>query len=76
MHKRLERHGDSYALVVDQPILDSLRVDASTLFEVTSDGERLVLIPIRDNEDAACFDKTLEAINKRYSTTLKKLADG
>lgn len=50
MQKKLVKHGNSLALVIEKPILDLLGADADTLFEITTDGQALVLCPVRDRE--------------------------
>ncbi len=48
MIKTLTKHGNSYALVIDKPILELLRVSPETPFEIMTDGQTLVLTPVRD----------------------------
>jgi antitoxin component of MazEF toxin-antitoxin module len=48
MQKTLTKHGNSYALVIDKPIMDLLHVTPETPFEIMSDGQCLVLTPVRD----------------------------
>ena len=38
MLKKLTRHGNSAALVIDRPILEILNADIGTAFEVSTDG--------------------------------------
>ena len=57
MIKTLTKHGNSYALVIDRPILELLRVSPETPFEVVTDGQCLVLTPIRDAEEEKKFQE-------------------
>jgi len=75
MRKRLVRHGNSLALVIEKPILDLLGVDAETAFEITTDGQALVLTPDRDPERGEAFRSTLEQANRKYAEDLKRLAE-
>lgn len=75
MRKRLVRHGNSLALVIEKPILDLLGVDAETAFEITTDGQALVLTPDRDPERGEAFRSALEQANRKYAEDLKRLAE-
>jgi hypothetical protein len=39
MRKTLTKHGNSYALVIDKPIMDLLRITPENLFEIMRDGQ-------------------------------------
>jgi antitoxin component of MazEF toxin-antitoxin module len=73
MTKRLVKHGNSLALVIDKPILELLNIDADTPLSVTTDGKHLVVsradARVRAKLDAA-FDNTV----KKYAKMLKRLA--
>ena len=47
MTKTLVAHGNSAALIIDKPILDILKVDMNTPLEITTDGESLIISPVR-----------------------------
>ncbi len=75
MQKTLVKHGNSMALVIEKPILDLLSVDPETPFNITTDGQSLVLTPIRDPEREKAFNAALEKANQQYANTLKRLAE-
>lgn len=75
MLKKLTKHGDSLALVIDQPVLDQLGAGPDTTFEVTTDGNALVLMPVRDEGAREAFRAALEQVNQQYAKALKKLAE-
>lgn len=75
MVKTLVSHGNSAALIIDKPILDILKVDMSTPLEVTTDGESLIISPVREGNREKRFKEALKAVNKRHGKTLKKLAE-
>ena len=75
MIKSLTKHGNSYALVIDKPILELLRVSPETSFEIVTDGQCLVLTPIRDSEDEKTFRNALEMVHKRFGRAMKRLAE-
>ena len=45
--KKLVKHGNSYALIIDKPIMDLLGITPTTPLEITTDGQRLIITPIR-----------------------------
>lgn len=75
MMKRLARHGNSLALVLDRGVLGLLDIDAHTALSVTTDGRCLVITPVRDSRRRAAFRKALLYVNRRHGPALKKLAE-
>jgi len=73
MIKRLTKHGNSLALVIEKAILELLKIDAKTPLEITTDGEVLVISPVRDKKRQKDFEKALKKGNKKYSHALKNL---
>lgn len=47
MRKHLVAIGNSLGLIIERPILDLLGIDRRTELEVTTDGRRLILEPVR-----------------------------
>ena len=45
MRKKLVRHGNSRALVIDKAILELLKIDDDTELEVVTDGRSLTITP-------------------------------
>jgi antitoxin component of MazEF toxin-antitoxin module len=75
MIKKLTKHGNSYALIIDKPVLDLLKIDPETPLEITTDGRTLVVSPARDTKRKARFRAALTKTNRRYGPALKRLAD-
>ena len=75
MIKRLTRHGNSMALVIDKGVLDLLKIDDETPLEISTDGKVLIITPVRDEERRRKFEEALEKTNSKYKRTLKRLAD-
>ena len=76
MTKTLTRTGNSYAVVIDRPIMDLLNIQPDTAIEVTTEGGRIILTPVPAQPGSK--QKVREArawANRRYSKTLKKLAE-
>lgn len=74
MIKSLTKHGNSAALVIERPILDLLGADIDTPFEVVTDGQALILTPVKDEAKAARFRKSVDKIGKRYAKSFEELA--
>ncbi len=75
MIKTLTKHGNSYALVIDKPILELIRATSDTPFEIISDGRSLVLTPIRDPSEEKQFEDAVAMVHKRFGKAMKKLAE-
>jgi antitoxin component of MazEF toxin-antitoxin module len=75
MRKRLTRTGNSVALVLDRPLLEATGMDSATTVEVSTNGDVIVVTPVRPKKRAAKLDEALEAINARYAGVFKRLAE-
>ena len=76
MIKRLSVVGNSLALILDKPILELLRVTPQTDLEISTDGNVLIVMPMRDNSaQEARLKAAYERVVKRHGKTFKKLAE-
>jgi antitoxin MazE len=75
MIKRLTKHGNSLALVLDRGVLDLLDIDSDTPLSLTTDGKCLVISPIRDLKHQDRFKAALAEGNRNYGKMLKKLSE-
>jgi len=75
MVKKLTQHGNSLALVLDRPILDLIKVDAETPLDISTDGQRLIISPIRNVVSDKDFKAALAHVNRKHGKTLKRLAE-
>jgi antitoxin component of MazEF toxin-antitoxin module len=75
MMKKLIQHGNSVALVLDKPILELLHITVDTPLEITTDGKNLILSPQKEAFTDTDIMKSLEKINKKYSSALKRLGE-
>lgn len=75
MTKTLIKHGNSLALVIDKPILEMLRISPDTPLELTTDGDALLVTPVRDRARQSRLRASLKKINRRYGEDLKRLAE-
>lgn len=74
MLKKLTRHGNSMALVIDKAVLELLNIDDQTPLEISTDGTLLVISPVRDEKRRRQFQQALAKTNAKYGRALKRLA--
>jgi antitoxin component of MazEF toxin-antitoxin module len=79
MVKTLVKHGNSWALIIDKPILELLHISPDTPLEVsTSDGRSLTVQPATDDATAR-QNRLREAsawMHDRYAPAFRRLAGG
>lgn len=74
MIKKLTKHGNSLALVIDKGVLELLNIDDKTPLDITTDGKMLIISPVRDEKRRKQFEEAIEKVNRKYGRALKKLA--
>jgi len=76
MIKTLTKHGNSYALVIDKPILDLLKIRPDTPLTISTDGKSLLVSPEGEERTGVSqeFEQSLEKVNRRFATVLQRLA--
>jgi len=75
MIKKLTKHGNSLALVIDKGILDLLDIDADTPLTMNTDGQNLIISRAASPHREKRFKAALEKVNRRYGKALKRLAE-
>ena len=75
MVKKLIQHGNSVALVIDKPIMEILNISNETTFKLSTDGKNLILSPQNENGRDKNIIDSLEKINKKYGSVLKRLGE-
>jgi antitoxin component of MazEF toxin-antitoxin module len=75
MLKKLTKHGNSMALVIDRPILELLKIEAETPLEITTDGKRLIVCPAEPSARRERFEAAQKMAHARYGKAFKKLAE-
>jgi antitoxin MazE len=75
MVKRLIKHGNSLALVLDKPVLDLLKITEETPLEIeTLDGKSLHIKPVKSTGARKDVRTALDQTNKKFGKTLKNLS--
>ena len=76
MQKHLIKHGNSHALIIDKAVLELLRIDPDrTALELATDGNVIVITPVRDKTTQRKLTNSLSKIDAKYGGTFKRLAD-
>ena len=74
MQKKLTRHGNSLALVIDKGVLELLNIDDKTPLDISTDGTMLLISPVRDEKRKRRFQEAVIKANTKYGRALKRLA--
>jgi antitoxin component of MazEF toxin-antitoxin module len=75
MVKRLQAVGNSSGIIIDKPILELLRITPQTELDVSTDGERLIITPIRPTSDRKVrLERAQQRTLKSHERTFRKLA--
>ena len=75
MLKRLTRTGNKLALVLDRPLLEAAGIDADTTVEISTDGDVIIITPVRPKKRDKKLAAARKEINARYAGVFKRLAD-
>lgn len=75
MVKTLTRHGNSHSLIIDKPILDLLDIGEATLLKITTDGQSIIVSPVRDDADTRRLVAVKREMHRKYGRMMKKLAE-
>jgi antitoxin component of MazEF toxin-antitoxin module len=73
--KKLTKHGNSLALVIDKPVLDLLRIDQETPLDITTDGKRLIVSPAKASARRKKFEAAQAWAHKKYGRAFRRLAE-
>lgn len=74
MLKKLTKHGNSLALIIDRPILELLKIDPETPLDISTDGKQLIVAPVNSARRKK-FESAQEWAHKRYGKAFQKLAE-
>ena len=78
MRKNLSAIGNSLGIVIEKPILELLNITRDTELEVTTDGSRLIIEPVRTGEAEGQRERVRAAtkrVMKNHDPTLRRLAE-
>jgi antitoxin component of MazEF toxin-antitoxin module len=75
MPKTSTRTGNSLALVLDKPLLEATGIDADTPLEVSTDGDVIVISPLRSKKRTAKLKEILERLDRQHAGAFRRLAE-
>jgi antitoxin MazE len=75
MTMRIRAIGNSAGIIIDKPILELLKITPDTELELSTDGERLVITPIRTPAARrAALAKAQRRVIRDHDETFRKLS--
>lgn len=75
MTKRLQAIGNSAGIIIDRPILDLLGITQETDLDLKTDGKRLIITPLENDQSRrGRLAKVQARALRRHADTFKKLA--
>ena len=74
MAKRLVKTGNSLAVVLDKALLAKTGIDENTRLEISTDGEVIVLSPVRSSKRTSKLKKVIDRAHTDYSGAFERLA--
>lgn len=75
MIKNFVRHGNSWALVIDRPILDLLKLRPEDPVEITTDGTTMIISPVSTSDHQERVASARAKVNARHKKAFQKLAE-
>ena len=75
MIKRLIKHGNSRAIVVDKALLEAAGITEDTLFQISVNPSGGLVIQSVDGNKKDILEERFEELNKKHSKLMQNLAD-
>ncbi len=75
MIKRLIKHGNSRAIVVDKALLEAAGIAEDALFQVSINPNGGLVIQSIENNKKDVVKESFEKLNKKYKNLMQRLAD-
>ena len=72
--KHLTRTGNSYAVVIDRPILEATEIAPDTPLEISTDGDVIIISPVRDHARIQKLRGGMAKVHERYAGVFRRLA--
>ena len=74
MVKKLQKHGNSRALVIERPLMEALGIDDDTPLQVTVSGDSLIITPVHVGLGSDRVKGSISKMRRRYGPMLKRLS--
>ena len=75
MMKKLIKHGNSRALVVDKALLEAAGLSEDALFQISINPSGGLVIQSLESNRVELFQEKFEELNQKYKNLMKRLAD-
>lgn len=75
MIKRLIKHGNSRAIVVDKSLLEAAGISEDAFFQISINPSGGLIIQSVESDKTDIFRQKFKELNKRYSKLMQNLAD-
>lgn len=75
MAKRLTKTGNSLALILDRDLLERTGISVETPLEVSTDGDVIVISPVRTKQRSEKLRKAMTRADQRYAGVFRRLAE-
>jgi len=73
MRKKLSAIGNSLGVVIEKPILELLQITRETELELTTDGDRLIISPVRKGRKQR-LKQAMDEVLADHAETFRKLS--
>jgi antitoxin component of MazEF toxin-antitoxin module len=73
--KKLQKHGNSRALVIDKALMEALGIDEETPLQVSVSGHSLIVTPVDVGIGRQAVADAIAELRPRYRRMLEKLAE-
>lgn len=75
MIKRLIKHGNSRAIIVDKSLLEAAGISEDSLFQISINPSGGLIIQSVEDNQTDIFTEKFKQLNKQYSKLMQNLAD-
>jgi hypothetical protein len=72
---KLLHHNGSSLLPIDETLLREWKVDRDAVFEVKTEGQRLIIEPVSAERADEQLEKVMDKIERDYDLMFKRLAE-
>ena len=75
MIKKLQKHGNSRALVIDKALMEALGIDEDTDLQISVSGHSLIVTPVDVGIGRQAVAEAIAELRPKYARMLKNLAE-
>ena len=75
MIKNLVKHGNSWAIIIDRPILDLLKINPESEIELTTDGQSIRIAPATPLSTKSKVRAASAKVNAKHLKAFRKIAE-